>query len=256
MVMGLIPEIHGMSLLGKRKEQQDSYGFRLYEDRGFAVVCDGMGGLCDGRRASQGVVETLLSLYQNKLPTQSFPEFFHESLDYMDEYVYRLNCGKPGNRSGTTVIAVAIEAGKLYWFSVGDSRIYFLRKGDLLCATKDHNYKYLLTHLKQKGAISSEYYDQEVLRRGSALISYVGMKGEHLIDSNPSPFLLESGDMILLVSDGIYRTISEDEMKEIADCSNSAAEVMEQICSAVTQKQYPNQDNATIVAIQIRKEQS
>ena len=80
------------SHIGHRNEQQDSYfvtntiplsPFRLR--RTLAVVCDGMGGLEAGDRASLTAV-SMLKLAFDKLPTTKvdIPKFFSEMIDYID----------------------------------------------------------------------------------------------------------------------------------------------------------------------------
>ncbi len=250
----LVPQMAGMSLLGTRQEQQDSFGIIQEKDRGIAVVCDGMGGLSFGQQASQGAVSILLERYHNKPKECPFPDFFQESLEYMDEYVYKLGRSGTQGRSGTTVVAVAIEEGKLYWLSVGDSRLYLLRQGALLCATQDHNYRLLLDQRREQGTISPQEYERE-MERGNALVSYIGMKGISLMDGNPSPFLLQAQDTLMLMSDGVYRVLSKDASRTFGESSGSASELARHLCERVEQESRPNQDNATVIAIRIEEEQ-
>ena len=63
----------GFQAQGSRKEQQDSYGILNKKDKDFishagvlAVVADGMGGLAQGREASQIAVKSFINAYKKK----------------------------------------------------------------------------------------------------------------------------------------------------------------------------------------------
>jgi len=241
------------SVIGTRNEQQDQ-AFEMANDSGVvAVVCDGMGGLENGRVASVATVEKFKELFGKKDPKEPFPEFFLNTIDVLDEFVYHLNNrGGERVRAGTTIVAAAIEKNDLYWLSVGDSRLYILRGEEFVQVTRDHNYFFHLNRMISDREINEIEYIREAVR-GEALISFVGMGGIEVMDINNEPFKLQPGDTILLTSDGLYKALSDEEIKhclrrtDVDDASDALVGMASKIA-------YRSQDNTTCVIIRYEGE--
>lgn len=243
---------HG-SILGSRKEQQDALFLDVGEADVFAVVCDGMGGLADGHQASEMAIQTLIKLYRQKDRAESFHQFFTNAVDQLDEAVYLLSKnGGSGKRSGTTIVSAAVEKDQLHWFSVGDSRLYLIRDEEIVCATRDHNYFLLMDNLLQTGRMSREDYEQEK-HRGEALISFLGIGGIDIIDVSTSPFRLQADDVILLMSDGLYRNVSEAEMLAAARETDGAEEMVRMLIDLSVRNAQGIQDNTTLIVIRCKE---
>lgn len=240
------------SLLGTRKYQQDFAGLIVTENGLSAVICDGMGGLNGGEKASSEAVRLFLQDYMNMACDDSKSEFLRQEANKMDELVFQLKNSSGGPlKAGSTVVAVIIESFELYWMSVGDSRIYILRGDSMIQVTKDHNYKLKLNEALEAGDISPEKYEAEILSgQAEALISYIGMGGLKRVDINPKPFLLEDDDVILLCSDGLYKSLNEHQimslLKDNKVCSRVAAK---RLSAMALQQSGKGQDNTTVLVI-------
>lgn len=204
------------SILGNRKSQQDFAGILTYPDRILAVLCDGMGGLRGGERASRTAATMLLEDYDRKRPVEGVMDFLCAEAVHMDARVHGLTT-EDGKRldAGTTMVAAVVGAdGRAEWISVGDSRIYLLRKGVLTQLTRDHNYRSYLEDALRKGAITQAHYDQEINgRMVEALTSYLGSGNLTQIDCCRTQLQLEPGDQLLMSSDGLYKSLSPQQMK-------------------------------------------
>ena len=66
------------SILGTRKNQQDSVYGQVDGKRALAIVCDGMGGMNGGELASQTAVKILAEDYYKNRPDSDIPGFFRE----------------------------------------------------------------------------------------------------------------------------------------------------------------------------------
>lgn len=206
------------SIIGSRKYQQDKIEYCLRQDEFLGAVCDGMGGMTGGELASKLAIELLMEQFQNMpYPILDVPSFLCQAAKKIDLEVANLEneTGEP-IRSGTTIVAVYIYQGKLYYMSVGDSKIYVIRDKKMVSITREHNYKLVLDQSLRENAISKEEYQEEI-KRGEALISYLGMGNIRLIDINQMPFLLQKEDMILLCSDGLYKSFSDREIQNILE---------------------------------------
>lgn len=75
-----------------------------------------------------------------------------------------------GKGSGTTLVAVIAENNRLYWASVGDSRIYILRGRDMIQVTRDHNYMLRLQQMVDNGQMTLQ--EAQAKKQKEALISF------------------------------------------------------------------------------------
>ncbi len=238
------------TMQGRREQQQDFYTSRQLPDRTIAIVCDGMGGLNGGSVASRHAATMLLEDLEKVSPTENMYAFFKQELEKLDDEIYSLK-NPDGSRmgAGTTIVAVLLFGDELYWFSVGDSKLFYLRKNEMHCVTRAHNYAMRLDEMLKDNSIGEAEYKREA-NKGEQLISYLGMGMAELFDGNYSPFIMEDGDKILLCTDGLYRTVSPDEIRNILCMHETTEKLCTRLEKTVVNKNVKNQDNATWVILQ------
>ena len=121
-VQRMVPELATLSytVTGNRQYQQDavyvSKGKKLAANkktRVLAVVCDGMGGMADGGKASQTAIQMLVSAFKQieKSASVDIPTFFRQGILAIDEAIYNFP-KENGKGSGTTMVAVIAEDNK------------------------------------------------------------------------------------------------------------------------------------------------
>lgn len=242
--------LSAMSIMGQREEQQDAYVYRQCPDRTIAIICDGMGGLQGGSAASKHVVKILAHDLERVDLSVDLYGFFQYELEKLDDEVYGLR-GPDGRRigAGTTAVAILLFQNQLHWFSVGDSMLYYIRQGEMHCFTRAHNYMLQLNQKKKNHEISEEVYLKES-QKGEQLISYLGMGTAEIFDSNYRPLIVQQGDRLLLCTDGLYRTLSQEEIYSIMKQSGSTERICKLFENAILAKRVRNQDNATWIVIQ------
>ena len=207
-------EVSSYMSVGTRKNQQDAVRFEQSGSCTACVVCDGMGGLSGGERASaiaaQGMVQHLLENGQSTdIPTEmgrAALRLNEKIKDLRDRENRRIE-------AGTTLTAVFIRSGELYWCGIGDSHIYLYRDGILRQLNIDHNFGVQLDQMVQEGSITAE----EALRhpQRAALTSYLGIQELTLISGNRTPFPLQKDDVLLQCTDGLYRCLSDDSICQL-----------------------------------------
>lgn len=237
-------------MLGSREEQQDS--FRLYTARKhiLASVCDGIGGLNYGKLASETAVGTLLTLYRQNPDIP--PDFlFPQIIEHMDAAVCKQvqeTHGGAAATAGSTTATVIVHGHDMYWFSVGDSRIYLVHDRHIRQLTQDHNYARYLDTLLAKGEISEAQYQREAMRR-HALTSFIGMGNITQYDYSTEPCPLEKGDIVLVTSDGLTNALDDTELLACILPWKSAEKMADALWNAVQQKDRPQQDNTTYILL-------
>ncbi|MBO4997994.1 MAG: serine/threonine-protein phosphatase [Lachnospira sp.] len=239
------------SLIGTRPDQQDSVYGEVLPDSTVAILCDGMGGLQSGALASQSAIQTFAEDYEKRDTTMKVPFFLRQEAIEMDTVVHELMDEENQSiNAGTTVVAVVMQGDELYWLSVGDSRIYIIRGKEIMAVNRDHNYRLRLDTALENGSITEEIYRQEEYK-AEALISFLGIGNVSLMDINLEPFTLKRGDIILLCSDGLYRTMPDDVMRQIClEYLPNAQKAADMLTETAVLSSLENQDNTSVVVIQ------
>lgn len=242
--------------IGSREEQQDAFGFSDIGDGEFtekwgvlAVVADGMGGLQGGKEVSHIAVQSFLEHYVQSYELKSIPEKLVASLeranmavlDYADKH--RLM-----GRVGTTLIAAVIFQNELFWLSVGDSRIYHNNGEHITQLTTEHKYAKELDDMVAQGLLTAEEALLDPQRE--SLTSFIGLEKIEQIDLSLQSLPLEKGDSIILCSDGLYGTLSDEEIREVCQYLPTQ-EAAEELIKLVLTKKRPHQDNATVAILTV-----
>lgn len=238
--------------IGSRSTQEDSFGFSNLSDDDYiskhgvcAVVSDGMGGLSDGRKVSEYAVLKTLDFFDTLDTSKPIWEEAEGFIQRINTEVCNVYCenGRPG--AGATLVILIIRGDKAYWCTVGDSRIYLLRRGHLYQINEDHDYRNQLLERYIEEEISWKQVVSD--RQGGALTSYIGCPSIGRIDRNIRAFSLEDGDRFLLMTDGVYRALSED---EILQRKNMQPQKMcDRLIEAASDKKLPGQDNMSLLIV-------
>lgn len=230
--------------VGRRSAQQDSLGVTDLPDGVFAVVADGMGGLKDGDKVSQTIVMTMLREISAQTAQSAAGRLFGMVASANDT-VNRMLGVQSRYTSGSTVVAVLAGQGWFEWISVGDSRICLYRGDRLIQLNREHNYESELLWQAVNGEISFAEAWENPKRK--SLTSFIGMGKLKYIDGSTRPVKTAEGDCVLLMSDGVFNTLSDEEICTILQNfpdPQQAAEAMEERILAYNR---PQQDNFTTV---------
>lgn len=219
---------------GGRSYQEDSAAFCGLKDGVAAAVADGMGGLKDGGQLSSLVTKKMLEgikAFSADIPIH------RQFVSLIDE----INASAAGSGSGSTACAVYCCSKGVYWCSVGDSRLYLVRRGKICRLTEDGDYFNMLLERVMQGTLSLESADGDPQR--DYLYQYIGASRRLSPDFNFRPLVPEAGDSLLICSDGVYNALSDKELaKAVSEGIEGSAE---RIADRVMGKNIAAQDNLT-----------
>lgn len=245
----LVGNIQGV---GNREEQEDSFAVfncadeRLQKSQGlFAVAADGMGGMADGKAASECAVDVFRELFFSRKDDLPVPDWLYSSACAASDQVFRQFSGA----SGTTLTAVHILGKRLYWLSVGDSAIFLKRGGGVFQLNREHTYLNQLyeAELEEEFIDKNRAQQNEDARR---LTSFVGIDHLKEVDLNLQPWVLQRNDVILLCSDGISGVLTPPELLEAMSLDpDEGCALLE---TMILEKKNPAQDNYTGIMIACR----
>lgn len=232
--------------LGDRDSQQDAFLLTREGQEVLAAVADGMGGLVNSGQVSSALVEALEEGWRRAEqcpPERRLQLLLRQALDRVEEQLRGSTA-----QSGSTLVMGMVRDGALSWLSVGDSRIYLWRGGGLIQLSRDHDFHHDLVLLALQGDLTLSEADQDPRRDN--LTSFIGRGFPRKVEWNQEPVPLRRGDRVLLVSDGVYRALSLEEMAACLD--RPPEEAAAALGEAVRRKAYPQQDNYTAVILEAR----
>ncbi len=237
------------SIIGHRKMQQDTIFGQFDENGGIGIVCDGMGGLEGGEKASALAARTLAEDYFNSVPISNVPAFFRREGQKIDGIVSRLTDERGNDMdAGTTMVAAIIQDDILHFLSIGDSRIFFIRNDAIQPLNELHNYRLTMDRMMKEGSMSMAEYKKKG-KQAEALISFLGMGDMALMDIKT--IQLKDQDRILLCSDGLYRALSEDVILEVLNYHKFDMQMAAQaLTDEASRRSKRGQDNTSVVLIQ------
>ncbi|MFN0250700.1 MAG: PP2C family protein-serine/threonine phosphatase [Kofleriaceae bacterium] len=241
-----------------RKRQINEDAFFRDDERGFYVVADGVGGHNKGEIASREAVEQLtMWIYGASRDLDRLVERVVagdadcvweirrllesgvKNACYMVFGMAELDPEKKG--MSTTLSAMLVRANLAFAVHVGDSRVYRVRKNNVLQLTEDHtliNYK--VKHGMMTKAEAEKAAGKNVITRA------VGHKDYVQVDT--ADIDVASGDRFLLCSDGLHGYFQND--KEVADlCADGALDECAEAAIALA-NQRGGKDNITAVVIE------
>ena len=134
-------EYADVSLIGDREDNQDRVTVAATEKAALLIVIDGMGGHSDGSRAADTALKSLLdSFHQAQHPVFDPLGFLHMSLSKAHDEVARLGSEQSIDARPRATIAIClVQDAAAHWAHVGDSRVYLIRRGNVVTRTRDHS---------------------------------------------------------------------------------------------------------------------
>lgn len=239
-------EVGASMTIGDREIQEDNYNF-IESDNGFlAVLADGMGKKFGGKISSQIAVNTFIELFEQFNAFDNPNYFFQKAFNLANKEILK---NLDDDRCGACVASILIRNDVLFYSLVGNIKIAVFRNGDLIPVSTGHTInmlaedKYKTGKLTRQSAIS--------LLEEKRLYNYVGQDGFKNIEFFDEPINLKYGDIVALISDGVYDFLNWKEIeREIANRYN-IQKIAFNIIEKINISQKENKDNASIMLIQV-----
>jgi protein phosphatase len=237
----------------RRADNQDCILFETSEDGGTGLyaVADGMGGQRAGEVASAIAVETLREhllplLSADAPPASDLPltEQVRLAINACNERILRYAEEHPEAQGLGSTLTLALVKGSLAIIgNIGDSRTYRVRDGQLESITRDHS---LVAHLVAHGEIAPE----EVYSHPHRSYIYRALGSELECQPDINTERLQSGDALLLCSDGLWEMVRDD------DIARAVSEATSPDNAATTLVQRANdnggEDNISAIVVKVQ----
>lgn len=209
---------------------------------GLWVVADGAGGHDSGEVASGMIVEAL-----SRLPDALSAGELLSGIRVTVSDVHAALREEAARRGGNTMIAstfvgLMIRDRHFACLWAGDSRAYLLRHGQLQQITRDHS---LVQELVDAGTLRPE--DAERHPHANVITRAVGADDETL-ELDKVIGQIQPGDRFLLCSDGLSKTLSEQEIQGLLGVPDGVPPTELLIAAALAHRVN---DNVTAVVVEV-----
>ncbi len=238
-------EHEGRSDVGRRSNNED--GLLAMPERGLFVVADGMGGYEGGEVASRVALSALESYFELLgegglgigTSSREASQRMTMAMRIADGEVERQAVG-PLSQMGTTIAAIAFEAGHVLVAHVGDSRVYRLRDGLLRPMTRDHS---LYSQMEAAGVgwlpkTKSAFAMSNVITQ--ALGQGPPANPDIRVDA------VRPGDRFLLCTDGLSDVLDDGAIQRELEGPNAAERLSQRAFDA------GSMDNITALVVTVR----
>ena len=245
-----IYDIKGLSNEGlKRKENQDRFikpskiptiNDEIPSKGCLIAVADGMGGHKGGGMAAQIAVNVLENEYY-KDKSQSITSSLKSAFSKANQKIYLMATENTEYKGmGTTLTAIVLKYNTFYFAHVGDSRGYIVSSRKIKQFTQDHSIVADLIKAKiitEKDA--EKHPDRNVITRA------LGVDKELKVDVSEKPLKLKKNNYILLCSDGLYKVVDKNELKDVIFQIKNPEEICNSFIEIANERGGP--DNTTVV---------
>ncbi len=236
-----------VSAIGDRQDNQDRAAVVVADDAVLMLVFDGMGGHSDGARAAETGLKVVQDIFTSmELPVLDPQGFLYSALATAHDAVVQIGADvaidfRP---RATCAICLAQDSGS-FWAHIGDSRIYHLRDGQMLERSRDHSHVEVLI---QEGAISEDEALDHPMRNFVECCIGGDAPVPEMSITRRKP--LQSGDVILACSDGLWSGATDQEIATtVTRADESLAENLKAISLKALKTNAPYSDNTTGTAL-------
>ncbi|MEE2651425.1 MAG: protein phosphatase 2C domain-containing protein [Pseudomonadota bacterium] len=193
-----------------REHNEDCFAIHADKKRSFAIVCDGVGGHNAGEVASQMACAFLSE------QLRAMAGIDEGALKHLLHLAHTTLCDAAEEDAAlsqmATTVVLAVQQGNRAWIAwAGDSRAYCLRGNKLTALTQDHSF---VAEKIAQGVLSVEEATDHPM--ASTITSSLGGKRGALRHRGVCKVKLKRGDRLVLMSDGVYGSLSEVEVIEAA----------------------------------------
>lgn len=205
------------------------------------AVADGLGGCGGGETASACAVDYLKNNYSGCSDGE-----LETLIAGANKTVFGL-----GNGACTTIAAAFTDGGTFRFTNIGDSRVYYFRRGKLLMRTKDHSVC--------QAAVETGTMPEEEIRGSddrSKLLRVLGKSDEIKTGKLLEPDRVLDGDAFIVCSDGFWEYVYETEMEIDLLKSRSARQWAEYMLRRHLKRSRCEGDNFSVICGIIASEET
>lgn len=218
------------------EEIQEDYADVISTPNGtLAALADGLGKNEAGKISSIIAVKTIIELFKNEGNKEKITYFFKRAFNKANhEIIKRVEKDK----GGASVLSVIINGNLLSYALVGDVMLAIFRNKELVKLSEGHS----ISDVAKKEYYNGKLQKKEALYvlKEKKILYYLGQESFNNMEVSEMPIELQKNDIILLMSRGVYESLSWIEFERIL--GNRKAN-MDEICEEIMETVEANAKN-------------
>lgn len=231
---------------GGRERNEDSYGYWQENGKVICALADGLGGHGNGEFASKKAVRTIVERAR-----EDFSCPLESLICLADQLIKEEQINNPehrGMRTTVVIIRFDMSSGRMEYGYVGDSRLYFFKKGKFIWHTKDHSMSQIAVDMGEITEDRIRFHEDR-----NKVTKVLGGDGD--VPLNESCFgvgKISKGDAFLLCSDGVWEYVYDAEIEMELEKAKTPEEWMQGVEKRLLARAKENNDNYTMVCGMIK----
>ncbi len=220
------------------RQQSRSHGYLF-------AVADGVGGMDFGEVASATAISVMTEGFPKAQADTMLISLLPRLIQHANAAVHDCTLAPEyrGKRMATTMVACALRHDQAIVSHVGDSRCYLVRGGRAKQITQDHTW---VNEQRKMGLINAD----EMATSESRHVILRSLGPEMFVSPDTTALTLQSGDVLVLCTDGVHDEMSERMMAEIVSQNKNADQLARELVARAVE--IDGNDNTTAQVIRIR----
>ena len=240
-------ELGVATTIGNREVQADRFDYSETEAGFMLAIADGIGSGEKGKVAASIAVDTCRMLFEQNAYFDN-PGFFfqkafltasHDILEIIDD-----------GTAGANLLCAVVSEGKLYYALAGNCKLSVFRNGDLVPLSEGHTIDILAKQTFKKGRISR--HDALAAIKEKRTYNFIGQDGFRNIEYYDEPVVLRTGDVIVLMTDGIPELYGPGKIERLLASRYACEEMAFAVTDFISSESVRGEkDNATIMLLRV-----
>lgn len=230
---------------GNKEIQADMMDISITSAGKLAVLADGIGRENTGKVCAALAVKEFMEAY-------SFYKTLHNPCYFFERTMYSIHMHMQKileeRQGGASVGVVFLANEKLYYAMAGQIKIALMRGNELIPLSQGQTVGVLAELAYKDGKLSRQETIWSIGDKG--IWNYVGKDGFHQMEICEVPVQLKKGDLVVMMTKGIYEEVSFAELERVLNNENlTALEKAERLVRRAGRSPAQDKDNGSIMVL-------
>jgi serine/threonine protein phosphatase PrpC len=232
---------------GGRQQEEDFAGFLVLQEFACWALADGLGGHRGGATAAQLAVDATLTAFRGApgCASETLAEYFtraNQAIAARQKEEPRLA------EMRSTLVVLVSDFHRAVWGHMGDSRLYYFKRGKVFFQTKDHSVPQALCNAGEITFEQIRFHEDR-----NRLLRCLGSEEAGRPVIGQTARAIEAQDAFLLCTDGFWEHVTESDMEEALGCAAGAEDWLKNMEATLKRRATGAYDNYSAIAVWPRR---